>query len=106
VSDDLGFVIEYLTSSVLRDIDLFDIIFKKIIVQEVHVNDFLHRFSVGKEIVSSETRKDKRQETLRLGLVVLVEKELFPLVSTILFVVATFLSAAAVCTTLAVTLFL
>jgi hypothetical protein len=39
-------------------------------------------------------------------LVVLVEKELFPLVSTIFFVVTTFLTAAAVSTTLAITFFL
>jgi len=48
---DLGSVVEYFGTIVLGDRNLFDSVLGQIVVQKVHVNDFLHRFFVVDDIV-------------------------------------------------------
>ena len=52
MSVDLSSEIEHFTSSILGDIDLFDAIFKKIIIIEFHENNLFHWAFVVENIVS------------------------------------------------------
>jgi len=63
----LSTVVEDLTVAVLRDFDLLDTVLQQVVVQEVHVDEFLHRrLVVHNEVERSSSRKSSNP-AFRLG---------------------------------------